>query len=140
MAPCVLARLQRCSTRLVCVSESIRWSSAVPARVGVCSAGRRGLNRRRACRRAENPDSYWEFKSSLSLPLLPVPLSPSLSLSFSLSPCLFLSLCCKFLLFPSLFTSLPVCVFMPSLGFYYAHRIDLLPAGVQTRATKCLHT
>lgn len=37
------------------------------------------------CRRAENPDSYWEFKSSLSLPLLPVPLSLSPSLARSLS-------------------------------------------------------
>ncbi len=76
-----LARPQRCSTRLVCVNESIRRSSAVRVRVGVCSAERQGsTGEERACRRAENPDSYWEFKSSLSLPLLPVPLSLSLSL------------------------------------------------------------
>lgn len=90
------------------------------------------LNGRRggACRRAENP----EFKSSLSLPLLPALLFPSLPLSPSLALSLSLSLVAVN------FSSFPLCL-PPSLSlclhafsFCYTHKIDLLPAGVQTRA------
>lgn len=107
------ARLQRCSTRLVCVRESIRWISRgacaslyLQCREAELSEGGESVQR------SENPDSHWEFKSSLSLPLLPVPLSfLSLSLSISLpSLSLSRSLCCEFLLIPSLFTSLSVYV------------------------------
>lgn len=102
-AVCVcLACLQRCSTRLVCVSESIRRSSVERVRVGVCSVERQSsTGEERARRRAKYPDSYWEFKSSLSLPLLPVPLSPSLSLTLSLC------FAANSSSFPSPFTSLP---------------------------------
>lgn len=127
-----LARLQRCSTRLVCVNKSICWSSVARMRVCVCSVERQEPNGgRREC--------AGELKILTAT-------------GSSKAPSLFL--CCRFL---SLFlphslslshfavnsSSFPLCsppspclcVFMPSLGFCYAHRIDLLPAGVQTQAS-----
>lgn len=63
-----LARLQR----LVCVNESIHQSRALPVRR--CLFAERRENAHDSTgggesvpRGAQNPDSYWEFKSSLSL-------------------------------------------------------------------------
>lgn len=98
-----LARPQRCSTRLLllCVNRSIRWSSAVRVRVGVCSAERQSSTGEERARKESRKS--WQLLGVQKLPLSSaaagssLSLSPSPSLSFPLS----LSLCCKFLLFPS---------------------------------------
>lgn len=73
----------------------------------------------------ENPDSYWEFKSFLSPPS-DAGSSPSLSVFLSLSALNVSPL-------PSVFTSLTVSA--SSCLLCYAHKIDMLPPGMQTSAT-----
>lgn len=88
-----LARLQRCSTRLVCVNKSICWSSVARMRVCVCSVERQEPNGgRREC--------------AGELKILTATGSSKAPSLFLCCRFLSLSLCCKFLLLPPLFTSL----------------------------------
>lgn len=126
-----LARFQRWSLRLVHVKESIRWMSAERVCESLCASqcretqlnggGEGGEGVKRSLKILTATGSS---KASSLLPLMPVPLPPSLSFSLSalnVSP------------LPSVFTSLTVSA--SSCLLCYAHKIDMLPPGMQTSAT-----